>query len=192
MDDFENGIKYLMFYLEQIKLQREFQDKWFRYYLLIIGSPFALMIGVLQLDSIKKNVQFAYSLLALLSIILFILGILFFLMYVRQRLNTLVLVLKMDKIEQSLLLSNNLTESSLNKIEFPKRKVFRYGADFYISCMIMFINSIWITSSIVLIFYSNNFFSCFTKVIIPLIFIGSIYLQAYFRNHILTNFETTK
>lgn len=54
----QDYLKFLDFYRERLKYQREITDRWFGYYLLTIGSPFPALVGLLQVREVGEAILF--------------------------------------------------------------------------------------------------------------------------------------
>lgn len=132
---------------EQRKLQREIMDRWFRYYLLIIGSPVPILGVLVQIRSIRESIAIYPGYIAVIVLFLFIVGLMFLLMHIRQRINVLRFLQKISSMERLMFeeLFPELKES------YCKLRPNRFGADFYIGLVYIFINSVWFAAFIYLL-----------------------------------------
>ena len=87
-------LRMLEFYQGQLKGQREVIDWWFGYYLLIIGAPFPILGGLLQIETIRNSIIKNPGAIAIVAFFLFMVGFLFLLMNIWQRINTVRLFFK--------------------------------------------------------------------------------------------------
>jgi len=141
-----DSIEYLKTITEQLKMQQEVRDKWFRFYLIMVGPIFAALVGILRSDLMEYNVNYTHWLTTILCFCIFLIGLFFFLMYVRQRYNHLILYRRVEIIEKTIV--KPAIFGTDGKIVFHKH--YQFGADFYASCIYILLNSIWITLGVFL------------------------------------------
>lgn len=159
-------LNYAKFVWEKIKLQRETTDRYFNYYLLLITTPivaFAAIVGKDHGSIIREQI------LGYLSLLLFVIGVCFFCLYVRQRVNNLILgaeltsmtmkiaktgIMKTKKGKNDGLIVNGLT-GALNPIT----------ADFWVNMIQVIINSFWLTNALLYIDAGFQFNPLWSKII---------------------------
>jgi hypothetical protein len=142
----ENKFSLLNFYLHRFELQREVIDRWFGYYLLIIAAPFPVFGGLLQIKDVSQQMLNKPQYIAIVSFFLFGVGLIFLLMHTRQRINALRINNNIVLIEKHLIekIVPMLTEKS-NHYGASK-----FGADFFVGILYIFINSSWFTTGMYL------------------------------------------
>ena len=130
--DNQNELEYLILFFdslfEQVKLQQEVRDRWFGHFLSIIGAVSALAALCYGFFSNHISQQYLLLFIAAVFFLTGIIGILFYILYMKQRQNYRKLyrglAVLQDKISQML-----LTEKEQEKmiVLFKKSKK---GADF--------------------------------------------------------------
>jgi len=174
-----NAIEYAKALTTQLEIQQDVIDKWFRFHLIMIGA-IAAGIGVLIKNELLTN-----SKLALICLCVFILGMLFFLLHVRQRINNIMLYKKIEMYEEIIIKPAILKICKKDIEEFYEP--FKYGADFWAISITIFLNSIWITMAVFFTLCYNNF-SCIELVV----FVVCILLQVFVRDKILHHYDKHK
>lgn len=129
----------LQFHQEQLKGQGEVRDRWFKYYLTIIGAPFPILGILLQIDYVKKTILGIPFSIAAVPFFLFTLGMLFFMMNTRQRINTLRIY-----FGQIVPIKRKLAGDTIP--EFKEFKSEPFGADFYVGMVHIIVNSFWFSA----------------------------------------------
>lgn len=135
----------LNFYREQMKIQREIMDRWFAYFLLIIGAPFPILGGLLQVDKISSSITKNVGTFVFLAFLFFVIGLIFLFMNIRQRINTIRFLDRILPIEEA------LYKELFPEVEFKKYPKEHYGADFYIGLVHIVINVAWFTAALFLL-----------------------------------------
>lgn len=189
---------FLNSYQDQYRQQREDINKAFRFYLLVIGTPFPVLGVLFQIDSIQKLLVINLSYVSIVPLFASIIGFLFFAIHIRQRINSIQLLKKAIAM-QKLLMKSVFPELLDQKYEilFPELheqnrafSVSRYGADFFLGLVFVFVNSVWITAVFVLLIsglFKPNFIA-FVVITIGLFFLTSAF-QIYIRQRTLRKFE---
>jgi len=139
-------VEMLKSHRDQFKLQQEIMNQWFRYYLLIIGAPFPILGALLKTETVIRENAFY---LAIIAFFLFGVGLLSFLMSVRQRINT-IQTLK----ERIFVIEKLLYEELFKNKKYSEFPIHRYGADFYFALIYVFINSVWCATGIYFLWMS--------------------------------------
>ena len=139
--DHESGaadqkIAYWQGVFQEIKLQRETADRWFRYYLMLIGAP--------QVAVFLLTFQREFKLNAPALITLSIISVFMMMMYANQRVNSQFLYDRLRKVEQSI-----KRDLSLNIISFQKKSF--WGADLYVFLIYGFLISLGFSRAIILL-----------------------------------------
>ncbi|MBI4279487.1 MAG: hypothetical protein HY660_13615 [Armatimonadetes bacterium] len=119
----------LNFYHDQIRNQQETIDRSFRFYLLIIGLPLVIF------GPEGAFVRVPAPTMAILASAFCVLGYLYFLMYVRQRINIMRSYDRMTGMEQEILKSMG--------VQWEARPPEPYGAAFYQGVIHMLLNTFW-------------------------------------------------
>ncbi len=138
---------------EKYRLIREVQDRWFRYYLILIGAPLAAILTLLQIDSFRSATEQMYLVIGFISALLFLIGLSFLLMYLRQRLNSQFLLARMCEINTYIV--SLIVPDKINTLAFGELVVYKHGADFYVNCVHILLNSTWFA---VTVFFCLAFF----------------------------------
>lgn len=82
-----DSIEYLKTITEQLKMQQEVRDKWFRFYLIMVGPILVALVAILRSnlydlilrsDLMEGNVNYTHWLITILCFCIFIVGLLFF------------------------------------------------------------------------------------------------------------------
>jgi hypothetical protein len=126
-------------YQAQYKQLREGFVKAFRFYLLVIGIPFPILGGLLQIDVIRQSTVLNPAYFSMIPLFIFIVGILFFSINIRQGINSTQILKKLIAMQRILLIDNfpELIEKRYETIfpelhetdkEYPRS---RLGADFF-------------------------------------------------------------
>jgi hypothetical protein len=137
----------LRYLQERVKLQREIMDRWFGYYLLIIGAPFPILAGLFQIESIRNSLEMDPTALAPVPIFFLGIGLLFLGMHIRQRINWLKLMREwVVPTEAAWLAAMPLFEETCTCFR-PER----FGADFFFGLVYCLINSAWLVAGLYLI-----------------------------------------
>lgn len=153
--DPSDWIDYLKYMLEQVKLQQDVRDRWFGYYLSIAGATLALGIAVVKLFySTAFDLRLSVLLFALTAT-MFLIGVCFFMIYIRQRINYLSYYRTMQDAEIEFLRCKASEEQriilSLSS-NVPRRQTItpvrtiipqRFGADFFTIWIHIIINSLY-------------------------------------------------
>ena len=184
------AIEYSKILLEQFKIQREVQDRWFRFYLILIGAPLAAMLTLVQVESIRSATRQMYSIIALFSTLVFLIGIFFLLMYIRQRINSLVFIKRMNVVN-SFIVSESIPEK-LDELAFSSPFVSTYGADFFVNSIHILLNSSWFTVAVVFFGASIRGVSAIETIEIAIglsAFFLVVFLQAKIRSTMLSKFN---
>ncbi len=147
-----DSIEYLKAITEQLKMQQEVRDKWFRFYLIMVGPIFGALVVILRSDLMKNNVDYTNWLTTILCFCIFLIGLLFFLMYVRQRFNHLILYRRIEIIEKTVI--EPAIFGTDRKIVYHKH--YQFGADFYASCIYIFLNSFWLTLGVFFVLHHQK------------------------------------
>ena len=151
MDD-KDLIEYYKAIFEQVKLQQEVRDKWTNYYLIVTGAVIAISGTVFKVFQSSSREMF-YT-LAFLSFSAFVIGSLFFLIYLRQRLNYQKLYKLLDGVQKRLLKNENeLLELTQSPPHFGMSK---YGADFYGVWFHIFVNSLYVSWGVLWLYFSQQ------------------------------------
>lgn len=140
----EGHLALLNFYESQFRSQRDAIDRWFINYLLVIGAPFPLIGSLLQLDAIKSSISTTLEYLGIIAFFFFVIGLLFLFMHIRQRINSIRFAQKISLIEKIVLSETIPNSQSL----FPKFNPARFGADFWVGLVYIFINTMWLSAGI--------------------------------------------
>lgn len=127
-EDTEDLMSLLSVLFEQVKLQQEVRDRWFGHYLSIIAaiSALAALCFGYFVDRLGEKLLFGF--LSAVFLLAGILGILFYILYIRQRQNYRKQY-RLLSVVQEKIMKQVLTEQELNAAEstFVCR---RWGADF--------------------------------------------------------------
>ncbi len=129
-------------YQEQHKLQREVMDRWFGYYLIIIGIPLPLLGGLLQVEGVRMSLSHNLAIVAPIAFFYFVVGLIFFLMHVRQRINSIRWMNRIKLIEAELL-------TKLPTVPKPEATE-PFGADFWAGVVHIFVNTVWFVAGVYL------------------------------------------
>lgn len=148
---------------EQVKLQQEVRDRWFRYYMTIAGAVLGTGIAVAKLFYDNKFNQSLCLLLLALSIGMGLIGICFFMIYLRQRSNYLQQYKTIVHVEDKLFSIEEQSEkqvispantSEQNQLSWKAsflairgHAIKKYGADFFTVWIHIIVNSIYFASS---------------------------------------------
>ena len=137
----------LNFYQDQLKLTREIMDRWFGYYLLIIGGPLPVLGGLLQVETIRQSITSRPVYIAVIAFFLFSVGLLFLLMNSRQRINAIEFVKIIIPMRR--LMVEELFRGLLDIP--PESGIQRFGADLYFGLVYILINSFWFAAGVYLL-----------------------------------------
>lgn len=135
------------FIWDKIKLQRETTDRYFNYYLLLVTTPIIAFAAVTG----KSSDNFDYQTIGLLCLFLYVLGTVFFCLYIRQRKNNLSLGKELSAVSK--LLHDTTLFASLPKKEdgLIVNGILSDNswmtADFWVSMIQMVINTFWIINA---------------------------------------------
>lgn len=135
----EQAIQYADLLYAQITDHKEVRDRWFRYYLLVIGIPFGVLGAGLQASAWDRMVGRPNELLLLLSLLLLLVGFLFFMLYIRQRLNYLSVYQRAWQVERMVIMPAILATNPQQKMP----EVGQFSADFYANGVHILLNSVW-------------------------------------------------
>jgi hypothetical protein len=153
-------LDYLKYMFDQVRLQQEIRDRWFTYYLAISGAVLGVGIAVVKLFYTSQFDSRLSLLLLALSAFMFLVGICFFMIYLRQRMNYLPYYCAMQHVERELIkrcvaddikatFSESPTTSSgqdVTRFLVHRPKAHRTGADFYTVWIHIIINSFYVAS----------------------------------------------
>ncbi len=134
-------LEMLKFYQGQNKIVRDVMDRWFGFYLLIIGAPFPIFVGLLQIPDVGKLIQETPQFLAIVAFFLFSVGLFFLFVQIRQRITAERLLIRLTAIEKSCITELEKSIAGLKGI--TKYGPESFGADFYFGLVYAFINSTW-------------------------------------------------
>ena len=135
---------YLNFLFDQVKLQQEIRDRWFSYYMTISGAVSITGLTAVQFFYDRGFNFNLYLFFFVLSTVMFLIGICFFMIYIRQRYNYLKIYRIMESVEKKYL--DNVYEELHMSLRIQK-----YGADFFTSWIHIIINSIFLSISSILL-----------------------------------------
>lgn len=148
MDDFCNDLKdgncnpnsldyekYLFerqkFVWDKIKFQRGVMDKYFYYFLLFITTPIAALVTITN-----SNFDTYRIFIVVISFILSLIGVIFFFMYINQRVNSIQLVDELKKYDGILKKVNS-------EIIYKNNGYKKRGADFWVSVLQGLVSCLW-------------------------------------------------
>ncbi len=115
---FDRWIDFYVHLFERVKLQEEARDRWFRYYLIIMGSA-ATMLGVfLRLANEGERVALSWF-FPLFGFFLGTVGILFFLLALSQRYNYRTFMERMTLLEEQIFYPMLPDEKAAARMESP-------------------------------------------------------------------------
>ena len=165
-------ISYLKYLFEQVKLQQEVRDRWFRYYLIIAGAVLGTGIAIARLFYIDKYSQIMCLTLLTLSLAMGLIGLCFFMIYLRQRSNYIhqykaialaenILFTKVNQQESSLITKPLEPEQESQSLKdsfcaIRKYAIKMYGADYFTVWIHIIVNSLYFTSSLIFLFMLLN------------------------------------
>jgi len=167
---------------ELLQAQREVTDRWFRYYLLIVGIPF-IVIGAFsgkEFELIRALISLGFMMA--ISLFLFFVGLLFLLMNAHQRINSIRFYKRIIGIEKAVY-------EKLKRTESVKGMIKRYGADFYVGLVQIFVNSCWFFVFIYILGLSFGISSQGCVICALLLFFAVFSSQFMLRDQILWNDE---
>lgn len=157
-------ISYLGFLFEQVKLQQEVRDRWFRYYITIAGAVLGTGIAIAKLFYNSKFNQGLCLILLALSTAMGLIGICFFMIYLRQRSNYIqqykAIAYVEDRMfsiaehdETQVVSSPTWQENSApwktSLLAIRSHAIKKYGADFFTVWIHIITNSVYFASSFV-------------------------------------------
>jgi len=168
----------LTYYLTRFNYQRDVIDRWFRFYLIIIGTPIPIIVALIPNHFDIYNNDYVHIIISLF----FIIGLIFFIMNIKQRINSV----RFENIRMKILEDNILLKLKLKLKSFPRSE---YGADFCVSLIYMVVNSFWFSLEISIVFhkYGKTYENSLFLFIYILIFI----VQYYLRYHLLKKSKTS-
>lgn len=163
--DATDYISYLNFMFEQVKLQQEVRDRWFRYYLTIAGAVLGTGLAIVKFFY-KNNFNSILCLLLLaLCVSMALIGICFFMIYLRQRANYIQQYKIIGYVEDKLFSIAEQTDihvivpnGSSVAFQLPwKNSLFairkhgskKYGADFFTIWIHIIINALYFASAFI-------------------------------------------
>jgi hypothetical protein len=177
-------IEYLNYLFDQVALQQEIRDRWFRYYMTVAGAAFLVGLTAIQFFIDRGFDLSLYIFLLILSITVFLVGFCFFMIYLRQRGNYLRFYRVMENAEKKLL------KNEYGKI-YKVARIHKYGADFFTVWIHILVNSLFIAIAFVLIVIIANNGDISSIRLSYLLFTLIIYLLSIFFLEIIRrkNFE---
>lgn len=148
----EFRLNHVRFIWDAVRLQRETTDRYFNYYLLLITTPVLAFAAILG----KLHHNFDEQVIGLICLLLYTMGICFFCLYVRQRVNNLNLCDIVDAKSKLIVTNFIKPENELLKVGLlangiRERKKKSFTADFWVNMIQTVINSFWIINSILFI-----------------------------------------
>ncbi len=133
-DDSEQMFEYANFIFEQLKFQQEVRDNWFGHYLTIVGSVVGFATIVFAVFSESWNITILQIILGCIFILTGLLGILFYLLFLTQRVNYKLHYRVLNELQANFA-SRFLKESY--SFYYPSKrtpfKKLKFGADFFAS-----------------------------------------------------------
>ncbi|MEL7488180.1 MAG: hypothetical protein AAGJ87_13300, partial [Pseudomonadota bacterium] len=135
------ALKYLELLYGQIVDHKAIRDRWFRYYLLLIGIPLGLIIPLTQASVFSTSISNSTLLMSALSALFLTLGIIFFLLFIKQRLNYLAKYHKAIRVETEIVIP-------YLRLPVPTRYHSTSGnffADIYANSVHILLNSVWVS-----------------------------------------------
>lgn len=135
----ELAIQYLQVLYNQIIDHKNVRDRWFRYYLLVISVPFGLLAAGLQSGTWQRIAVYPNRLLWLFSMLLLSIGVLFFMLYIRQRINYL------SVYERALRIEREVVQPAIDQAARSRKasEMGQFSADFYANGVHILLNSVW-------------------------------------------------
>lgn len=140
----ELALQYIALIYSQINHHKDVRDRWVRYYLIVIGIPIALLSSGIQARGIRAVVTDPYPILAGFAALLLVLGILFFLIYVKQRANYLAMYSRVMELEKRVIFSNVGGGMALGHTMMGQ-----FNADLYANGLHVVLNSVWAALAVV-------------------------------------------
>lgn len=144
-------VNYSKLVWDKIKLQRETTDRYFNYYLLLITTPIAAFAVILG----KTERNFNEHLIGLLCLLLYCIGVCFYCLYVRQRVNNLILGEELQSIAKLIAASDMMAAIRdkhqgliVNGVISGRSYA---SADFWVSMIQTIINSFWLMNAVLFI-----------------------------------------
>lgn len=148
-------LDYLKYLFDQVKLQQEVRDRWFGYYLAIAGGVLAIGVTAAKLFYTGPFNRPLCLFLLGLSLIMFLIGTCFFMLYLRQRNNYRRIYDEMKSAERKFRSfdSENAAEGTTDHLTSRK-----WGADFFTVWIHIIINSLYFSAFIFfgLLFWRGN------------------------------------
>ncbi|RYY31174.1 MAG: hypothetical protein EOO04_02205 [Chitinophagaceae bacterium] len=133
---------------DKVRLQRETTDRYFNYYLLLITTPIIAFAAIFGKEGARG---FDVQLLGAICLFLFVIGVCFFCLYIRQRVNNIALGEELTglchKIEDLQLMTGGKKHHGLIFNGVMSRKGFLSG-DFWVSMIQTMINSFWLINAL--------------------------------------------
>jgi hypothetical protein len=157
-------VAYLGFLFQQVKLQQEVRDRWFRYYMTIAGAILGTGIAIAKFFYSSKFNQGLCLLLLALSTTMGLIGICFFMIYLRQRSNYIQQYKAITKVEDKLFSIKEWAEAHIvspvdskqdhtawteSFLAIRSHSIKKYGADFFTIWIHIITNSVYFCSSFV-------------------------------------------
>lgn len=133
-DDYELLFGYANFIFEQVRFQQETRDKWFEHYLTIVGAVSGFATIVFAVFSENWNVSVLQITLGGIFILTGFLGILFYFLFLIQRLNYKLHYRVLNELQHTF--ADRFLKEPYSFYYPSKRTPFvklKYGADFYAS-----------------------------------------------------------
>lgn len=133
-ENFKDIIDFANYIFEQVKIQQEARDKWMEIYLLIVGGVITFATFTLAFFTDIIGLKDLYLILGLIFMLTGILGVIFYLLFLSQRINYKLHYKVLSEIQQ-IVIKEHLSKSyeeyyPLDRSPFKK---FKRGADFYAS-----------------------------------------------------------
>ena len=186
----KSALEYATYLQSEMHFQKEVRDRWFRYYLIITTLPLGVVIGLFRFKEVNISLNGFLPVVTLSSFILFVLGFLFFLVHIHQRINYLSGVKRISGLETKDIVGFFNSKDTHHKILNSPMERNQLCADLYTNRIYIFLNSVWIATA-------GFFFATYISEIDALvkysavvgIFIVSLFFHVTIRNRLLAVVE---
>lgn len=163
-------IKMAELLFQQIKLQQEVRDKWFSYYLSIIGGVVALSTFSFNIFNNALSIDNILVLTGLIFIFTGIIGVLFYIVYLHQRLNYKKHYNILNTIQERLY-DNAIPGIYKMYYNDNPLKIQKRGADFYTLLICNVLSSICLDIGIIILLLKFNLHTILISIISTVVFI---------------------
>ncbi|SEL24451.1 GNAT family N-acetyltransferase [Parapedobacter koreensis] len=136
-------LNYIRFIWDKIKLQRETTDRYFNYYLLLITTPivaFAAVVG-------RSEHSLSEQLIGYLCAMLFAIGVCFYSLYIRQRINNITLGDELNEFVQLIEAFDAAFTKRHQSLQINGALTSPFSADFWVNFIQSIINSFWLCNA---------------------------------------------